>query len=171
MAYKQLKDKAKKLGIILIGDLPFYLSICSPLVWANQEIFQLEKDGELRHVSGIPNGPRALFGRQIWWHPLYNWGSAIDSNRVIDFWEIRLKYMAHLFDYVRFDYAKGFFQYGVIDITKDDNDHYKKGPGDAALEELVRFNKENGVVSFVEDCGRNLQPLRQSMTKMKINRV
>ncbi|HVF69478.1 MAG TPA: 4-alpha-glucanotransferase, partial [Xanthomonadales bacterium] len=72
--YEKLRDKAKKLNIKLIGDLPYYLSINSPLVWAHQNIFQLKRGGEMEFVSGLPDGPAAHFGRQVWGHPLYKWG-------------------------------------------------------------------------------------------------
>ena len=170
-AYQQLKNKADKLGIILIGDLPFYLSICSPLVWAFQNIFQLEKDGKMKNVSGSPDYEKELFGRQIWGHPLYNWKDASNNKPIIDFWKIRLSYMAQLYNFIRFDHAKGFYQFGSIDLTDKNNDNYEKGPGESVLAELINFAKEKNVTCFVEDCGRNVQELRQSMDKLNISGI
>lgn len=167
-AYSQLKQKAKKLGITLIGDLSFYICLQSPLVWAHQDVFLIEKDKTTRYVSGIPNSASSLFGRQIWGHPLYNWEVENCREAIIAFWKIRLRYMTKLFDLIRFDHAMGFFKYGVMDITNKDNDTYKKGPGSSIFEELIQFNYNIGVKSFVEDGGKNLIKLRGSMRKLKI---
>ncbi len=167
-AYSQLRQKAKKLGITLIGDLSFYVALQSPLVWAYQDVFQIEKDGSMRYISGTLGGRSALFGRQVWGHPLYNWEEKNRHTDIASFWKIRLWYMAKLFDSIRFDYAKGFFRYGVIDAANKNNDTYKKGPGAKLLKELVEYNHQNNVTSFAEDCGRNLYNLRALLKKLHI---
>ena len=167
-SYMQLKNKAKTLGIILIGDVSFYLSMQSPLLWVHQDAFQIEKDGTMQYVSGVPDGNSALFGRQVWGHPLYNWEKNDHYQKISTFWKMRLRHMSQLFDVIRFDYAKGFFQYGAMDIHNEKNDRYKQGPGEKILKELVAFNHNHGVMSFAEDCGRNLEQLRKSMEKINI---
>ncbi len=165
--YKELKNKAKKLKIKLIGDLPFYVSMQSPLVWANQGVFQFEKDGRTRYVSGIPDSPSAHFGRQVWGHPLYKWGDKTQSKRVVDFWKCRLHYLSLLFDSIRFDHAKGLFDYGEIDLTNENNDKYIKGPGHVVFEELMLYGKRAGLSIFAEDSGEHLSELRNSLNKLK----
>ncbi len=165
-SYGQLRNKAKKNGILLIGDLPFYVSVKSPLVWVHQDIFQFEKDGSLRYVSGCPDTPSAHFGRQIWGHPLFRWKSHTEI--IIKFWEIRLKYLSLLFDSIRFDHAKGFFDYGEIDLTNDSNDKYIKGPGLVVFEELLSYGKKHGLSIFAEDSGEHLTEVRNSLEKLKI---
>lgn len=167
-SYAKLRSKAKKLGIILIGDISFYVSLQSPLVWANQDIFQIKKDGNMSYVSGAPGGAKSLFGRQIWGHPLYNWENKNCHKAITAFWKMRLAHISKLFDFVRFDYAKGFFQHDAIDIKNPNGDTYKKGPGSIFFKELILFNNQNGVTSFAEDCGRNLEQLQLSMKKLHI---
>jgi 4-alpha-glucanotransferase len=167
-SYAQIKIKAKKLGIVLMGDLPFYVSINSPLIWAHQDVFQIEKDGNMRYVSGVPGGQESIFGRQVWGHPLYNWENKDRHEVISTFWKIRLRHMDQLFDYVRFDYAKGMFQYGAMDRSNDQDDTFKNGPGEKFFKELVEFNRLFGVTSFVEDCGRNLEQIRESMERFNI---
>lgn len=166
--YKQLKNKAKKLDILLIGDLPFYLSINSPLVWAHQDVFRLENNGKMHYVSGIPDTPSAHFGRQIWGHPLYKWGTAGNNKKIIAFWKIRLRYLSLLFDSIRFDHAKGLFDYGVLDPANKESDRYIAGPGFRVFEELLTYSRELGMSVFVEDSGENLSTLRSSLAKLKI---
>ncbi len=164
--YKNLKLKAEKLDILLIGDLPFYVSIRSPLAWVYQDIFQLEKDGGMRYVSGIPDTYSAHFGRQVWGHPLYRWEMKHRS-RMLDFWELRLRYLSLLFDSIRFDHAKGFFNYGKIDLKSKNKDTYINGPGHKVFENIMIYGKKCGMEIFAEDSGENLSALRMSLKKMK----
>lgn len=162
-SYMQLRNKAKKLGISLQGDLPFYVCIQSPLVWAHQSVFDLEKDGSMQFVSGVPNIPPSFFGRQIWGHPLYNWKSKKNWVHIIALWKMRLCYLAGLFDVIRFDYAKAFYNYGAMDIKNKRDDGYRKGPGAEVFEELVTFSKDCGLSVFVEDSGNKIEEMRKSM--------
>ncbi len=170
-SYAQLRSKAKELGITLIGDLPFYVSIQSPLVWAYQEIFNIEKDGSMLTVSGIPDVNQTYFGRQIWGHPLYNWNSLDHKKRIIALWKTRIRYQSRFFDYIRFDHANGFFEYGVININDPKKDTYEKGPGTELFEDLIEYSHNQGLTAFVEDSGENLILLSQSMHKKNISGV
>ena len=164
-SYTLIRSKAKELGILLIGDLPFYLSLQSPLVWAHQEAFQIEKDGDMRYVSGVPDAPEAHFGRQVWGHPLYDWKN---QQKVIEFWKIRLRYQKTLFDNIRLDHAKAFFSYGAMDTTSKQDDRYEEGPGDQVFEELIRFVENQGVSIFTEDSGDKTQDLRDTLRKLNV---
>ncbi|HSW48030.1 MAG TPA: 4-alpha-glucanotransferase [Candidatus Saccharimonadales bacterium] len=165
-SYKELRAKAHKFGIALMGDLPFYLSVNSPLVWAHQELFQIPKSGKLRFVSGCPDTPAAHFGRQVWGHPLYNWDSEHRSD-LISFWKLRLGYLSKLYDSVRFDHAKALFEYGKIDLKNKYQDKYVKGPGQSVFEELMIFGKKSGLSMYAEDSGENLKMLRIYLKKFK----
>ena len=165
-SYNRLRAKAKKLGIALIGDLPFFITLFSPLVWAHQEVFQLDKDGHMQYVSGVLNSSTASFGRQLWGHPLYNWD--LHRGEVLAFWKIRLQYLATLFDTVRFDHAKAFFEYGAMDIRNDKYDSYKKGPGPEAFKELISFCKRIGLLVFAEDSGNKIEELRRFLKIIKV---
>src|SRR5258706_181528 len=167
-AYDKLHTYAKQLGIVLIGDLSFYLSVKSPLVWANQQIFQIKKDGSMPYVSGIPDTNKTHFGRQVWGHPLYNWEAKDVRAESISFWKTRMSYQASLFDVIRFDHANAFFEYGEIDPENKENDKYKKGPGIKIFEELVGFANSLGLRLFVEDSGEDLRNLRKSMLRKNI---
>lgn len=167
-SYLLLRDKAKKLGIFLIGDLPFYLTVQSPLVWANQEVFQISKNGQMRYVSGIPDTPAAHYGRQVWGHPLYNWKLTKQRGKIISFWKMRLLYQASLFDMIRFDHAKGFFNYGRIDLKNPNKDVYQKGPGKDVFEDLLLYCSQNNLKVFAEDSGEHLSKLRRVLKNKQI---
>jgi 4-alpha-glucanotransferase len=170
-SYTFLRFKAKALGIILIGDLPFYISVQSPLVWMYQDVFQIEEDGTMPMVSGIPGVNETYFGRQIWGHPLYDWKTANNRERIITLWKTRIKYQSRLFDQIRVDHANGFFEYGVINMQDATKDTYKKGPGTSIFEELIDYSRQQGLTIFVEDSGENLKLLSQSMQRKNISGV
>jgi 4-alpha-glucanotransferase len=164
--YRLLHSEAGSLDIALIGDLPYYPSFRSPLVWAHQEVFQIAEDGHLPFVSGIPDTAATHFGRQIWGHPLYNWDEK--QKEVITFWKLRLRYLASIFDHVRFDHAKAFFSYGVMDPNNSDNDCYKEGPGIEVFKELIQYAQQEGLTIFAEDSGDRTEVLRSAMNGMNL---
>ena len=96
LAYQMLQVRAQKYDILLIGDMPFYLGLNSPLVWEYQHLFDVEKDGELRRVSGVLKGAKSHFGRQIWGHPLYKWQDKSLVSGLYKLFEIRVRYLASL---------------------------------------------------------------------------
>jgi 4-alpha-glucanotransferase len=167
-SYAELHSYAKELGIILMGDLPFYIAMQSPLVWAHQEAFQLQHDGDMRYVSGVPNTPHSHYGRQLWGHPLYNWEDKEKKNIVVEFWKVRLRYQSELFDLIRFDHAKAFFLYGVLDTKNENNDTYKEGPGTEVFEDLIQFSAQCGLSIFAEDTGHHIEALQEDLLKIHI---
>jgi 4-alpha-glucanotransferase len=164
-AYKELHDKAKEYDIELIGDFPYYLSVHSPLVWANQKAFMINKDGSLPFVSGIPNTATTHFGRQVWGHPLYNWDN---DEAVMKLWKLRLHYQASLFERVRFDHAKAFFAYGVMEPDHEENDRYADGPGVAVFQKVLSFAHEQELEIFAEDSGDKTGDLRKCLNDLRI---
>jgi 4-alpha-glucanotransferase len=133
-----------------------------------QDIFRIEKDGSMPVVSGIPDINNTFFGRQIWGHPLYNWKSQNHIEKIIALWKIRISYQARLFDYIRFDHANGFFEYGSINIMDNKKDAYEKGPGTDVFENIVDYSFQQGLKIFVEDSGENLIELLQSIQRKNI---
>jgi 4-alpha-glucanotransferase len=163
--FEKIKNKAKQLNILLIGDLPYYISINSPLVWAHQNLFQFEKDGSMHYVSGMP---KSSFGRQIWGHPLYKWGDSKQQKEVVTFLKLRLLYLSTLFDCLRLDHAKGFFHYGVMSVVSSMEDKFEKGPGEVVLTKLIEFSNECGLFVYAEDSGENVEQLRKALKKLDV---
>ncbi|HVZ67405.1 MAG TPA: 4-alpha-glucanotransferase [Patescibacteria group bacterium] len=166
-AFIELKAKSKKLGIILIGDMPFYVSRKSPLVWANQNVFNLEDDGSLNYVSGVISDD-PMFGRQVWGHPLYNWDDKKRHKEIIGFWKNRVEYASKYFDIVRIDHAIAFFDYGKMHKENEDKDIQKKGPGEKIFRNIINFGRKHNLSFFVEDQGDNVEDLRKAMKKLKV---
>jgi 4-alpha-glucanotransferase len=60
------------MGVRLIGDLPFFVSPDSSDVWANPELFLLDKQHRPRFVAGVPPDYFSAQG-QLWGNPMYDW--------------------------------------------------------------------------------------------------
>jgi 4-alpha-glucanotransferase len=69
---RRLKEYARARGIRLIGDLPFFVSLDSSDVWANPELFLLDKQMRPRFVAGVPPDYFSATG-QLWGNPVYDW--------------------------------------------------------------------------------------------------
>lgn len=167
-AYASLRNKAKQKEIFLIGDLPYYLGLKSPLVWTHQALFQLTKDWTMLRVSGILGGPKAYFGRQLWGHPLYQWGSQSQNKNIITFWKIRLRYLAKLFDVVRLDHATGFFSYGSLDPNNSSHDTVESGPGFPVFKELAAYLQTVGLGVFAEGTLAIKDSPKETIAKLDI---
>lgn len=164
-SYTDLHKKASSLGISMVGDFPYYLSLNSPLVWAHQKAFYINPNGSVTEVSGIPNTATTHFGRQIWGHPLYNWSQ---KEEVMDLWKLRIKYLTALFSVVRFDHAKGFFSYGVMVPDDESLDRYEDGPGADVFKELIDYGLNAGLEIFAEDSGDKTGELRECLKTLQL---
>src|SRR5271169_6313544 len=69
---ERLRAYARAKGVRLIGDLPFFVSPDSSDVWANPELFQLDKHQRPRFVAGVPPDYFSATG-QLWNNPVYDW--------------------------------------------------------------------------------------------------
>lgn len=69
---KRLREYAREKGVRLIGDLPFFVSPDSSDVWANPELFLLDKHRRPRFVGGVPPDYFTARG-QLWGNPVYDW--------------------------------------------------------------------------------------------------
>jgi len=137
-------------------------------VWQFQNLFQLSENGEMKKVSGLPDGPKAHFGRQIWGHPLYNWKDTSCLDNILTLWKRRLDYTSQLFDIVRLDHAKGFFSYGSMHTKDPKLDTLEKGPGVRVLKKIITYSRDIGLELFVEDSGDRLKNLRDTLHSLNV---
>jgi len=69
---ERLRRYAHGKGVRLIGDLPFFVSPDSSDVWANPELFLLDRRHRPRVVAGVPPDYFSAEG-QRWGNPVYDW--------------------------------------------------------------------------------------------------
>ena len=145
-----LKDYANERGILLFGDVPIFVAHDSADVWANPELFTLDKEGHTTKVAGVPPDYFSETG-QRWGNPLYRWQQHIDQDFL--WWQQRIKTQLDMFDMIRIDHFRGFEACWEIpaDCETAIDGEWVKAPGDALFSQLV---STFGELPFVaEDLG------------------
>lgn len=152
LAYSQwqkIKAYANKNGISIIGDMPFYLSTDSDVVWANPEIYQIE-DGEIKFISGVPGDYFNPDG-QIWNNPVYN-VKEIKRQEYLPLIK-KFEYLSKIYDYVRIDHFRGFESFFKIPASKP-YARYGKWEKSVGIEFFKKL-KERNINNFIlEDLGQ-----------------
>ncbi|MFU2157786.1 MAG: 4-alpha-glucanotransferase [Caldisericum sp.] len=119
IAYKQIlemKDYANENGVEIIGDLPIYVDLDSPDVWANKELFNLDDNGYPVKVAGVPPDYFNENG-QLWGNPVYNWDKHLKTN--FEWWIKRIAHLLQFVDIIRIDHFRGFVAYYAVDAGRE----------------------------------------------------
>lgn len=130
-----LKSYANSKGVMIVGDMPIFVSAHSADVWANQKLFDLKPDGQPRVVAGVPPDYFSATG-QHWGNPLYNWRA--HAKEGYRWWIERVRATLALCDIVRIDHFRGFESYWEIPAESRTAVHgkWQSGPGSAIFEAL-----------------------------------
>ncbi len=148
--WRALRERARKLGIRLIGDLPIFVALDSADVWAYQELFQLDEEGHPPVVAGVP--PDYFSGTgQLWGNPLYRW-DRMASNEFA-WWVARVARTHERVDLLRLDHFRGFEAHWEIpaDAQSAEAGRWVKGPGGDLLRTLRDSLGELPIIA--EDLG------------------
>ncbi len=94
-------DHARKLGVILKGDIPIGVSRTGCDVWVEPKYFNM--NGQ----AGAPPDDFSADG-QNWGFPTYNWDEMLKDG--CQWWVRRFQNMARFFDAYRIDHVLGFFR-------------------------------------------------------------
>ena len=140
--WDQLHSYARKKKIQIIGDLPIYVGLDSVDVWANQDIFDLDrKSGRPKNIAGVPPDYFSVTG-QRWGNPLYRWNSRSKDvkKHLWDWWQQRLAAIFAMVDAIRIDHFRGFESYWSVPAKEKTalNGTWKKGPGKSFFIEMER---------------------------------
>jgi len=150
LQWSALKRYANDRGVLLFGDLPFYVDRNSVEVWWHRELFDLTSDGEPRAVAGVPPDYFNADG-QLWGNPLYAWQTM--ERRGFRWWVERLRDQLRRFDLVRIDHFRALESYWRVPAGAKTarEGEWRHSPGDALLAAVLR---ELGRVPIVaEDLG------------------
>ena len=148
--WQQLKGYCNKLDIKLFGDLPFYVSYDSVDVWSHPEIFNLDDEGNMQYVAGVPPDYFSKDG-QLWGMPVFRWDNLKEQR--YSWWIQRFKKNLELFDLLRLDHFRAFSSYWSVPANEKTakNGTWEQGPGADLFNTL---KKELGELPFVaEDLG------------------
>lgn len=147
--WKKIRQHAEYKGIQIIGDLPIYVSLNSADVYSRPELFDLDSNGKPASVAGCPPDMSSTEG-QIWGNPLYDWEYHKQTGYA--WWVRRLRRCMDLYDVVRLDHFRGFYDYYSIPVGKSATEgEWKLGPGLELFKVLDK--KVPNLKVIVEDLG------------------
>ncbi|MBO4898323.1 MAG: 4-alpha-glucanotransferase [Clostridia bacterium] len=148
--WKEIKKYANDRGIKIIGDLPIYVSYDSADVWANKELFELDKKGAPISVAGVPPDYFAADG-QLWGNPLYKWDKMREDGYA--WWRARMQHMLSMFDGVRIDHFRAIESYWSVpaDAETAREGKWIKGPGKEFCDMLNEIRRDKLIIA--EDLG------------------
>jgi 4-alpha-glucanotransferase len=145
-----LKSHAHSRGVKIFGDVPYYVAYESSDVWANQNLFELDKKGKALRVGGVPPDYFSEDG-QLWGNPLYRWDDMKKDG--YDWWIKRFRRSFYYNDLVRIDHFRAFEAFWAIDGDSKTAKvgEWIKGPGHDLF---VAVRKALGDVEVIaEDLG------------------
>jgi 4-alpha-glucanotransferase len=159
--WQAVGEYANERGVALVGDVPVGVSIYSADVWAQPELFDLERScGAPPEKVFQADGFTAQWG-QNWGFPLYDWFAMSKDN--FYWWRRRLQALRTVFSVLRVDHALGFFRIYSFPWRPERNAEFvglspeeaaaKTGgplpgfvPHDDETEETRRTNEQHGEV-------------------------
>ncbi len=126
--WNAVHDYAGKKGIKIIGDIPIFVAYDSSDVWANPDLFYLDKKGKPTFVAGVPPDYFSPTG-QLWGNPLYKW--KVHKASGYAWWLERICASLKIVDILRVDHFRGFAGYWEIPAGKPTAEvgRWVRGPG------------------------------------------
>ncbi|MDA8390257.1 MAG: 4-alpha-glucanotransferase [Gammaproteobacteria bacterium] len=145
-----LRHYARSKGVLLFGDMPFFVGHDSADVWAHRELFRLDAHGHPEVVAGVPPDYFSADG-QRWGNPLYRWD--VMEQQGFLWWRERLKTQLALFDLLRIDHFRGLEACWEIPAGAPTAaaGHWDRVPGQMLLDSLEKLWGNLPVVA--EDLG------------------
>ena len=135
--WQALLDHARRRGVQVIGDLPFYVAHDSADVWSHRRLFSLAAGGRLHQQSGVPPDYFSATG-QLWGTPVYRW----PLHRLTRFrwWLRRLQRQLELFDLLRLDHFRALEAAWCVPGGDSTAEHgvWRPSPGWSLLRKLKR---------------------------------
>jgi 4-alpha-glucanotransferase len=148
--WKELQQYCHNKGIMLVGDVPIYVSHNSVDTWVNRNLFQLDKNGQMLRIAGVPGDSFNPDG-QRWHAPLYDW--SVHRETGYSWWLERIGKALSRFDAVRLDHFIGFYNYFSMapEPVEGDNGYWVPGPADDFFDAVLRTYPNAQLIA--EDLG------------------
>lgn len=145
-----VKEYAREKGIIIIGDLPIFVSADSADTWVNPHLFAIDEEGYPEKLAGVPPDYFSETG-QLWGNPLYRWDKMAEDDYF--WWRERFRTITDLVDVVRLDHFRGFEACWEVPGGEKTavNGRWVKGPGHAFFATLREHLGELPIIA--EDLG------------------
>lgn len=135
--WADLKAHAAQNRIAIVGDVPIFVAYDSADVWANRDLFQLDRQGRPTAVAGVPPDFFSETG-QLWGNPLYDWKRHDETH--YRWWIARIEVALGAVDHVRLDHFRGFEAYWSVPAAAETakDGAWIPGPGAALFEAIAK---------------------------------
>ena len=155
--WSKLKKYANDKHIMIVGDMPIYVSPDGSDVWAQPDMFQLDEHNMPSQIAGCPPDSFSADG-QVWGNPLYRWERHRETG--YHWWVTRMWYSYQLYDMVRLDHFRGFDEYFAIPVGGTALEgRWEKGPGMELFYTLRARLGDRAIIA--EDLGLMTDGVRQ----------
>jgi 4-alpha-glucanotransferase len=148
--WNKLHSYTSQQGISIIGDIPIFVAFDSADVWANPDMFFMDKEAKPTFVAGVPPDYFSPTG-QLWGNPIYKW--EWHEKTGFAWWIERIRSTLKLVDFLRLDHFRGFAGYWEIPAGMETAEvgRWAPGPG-IKLFEAIR-TALGGLPIIAEDLG------------------
>lgn len=154
--WARLIEEADCAGVLLVGDLPIYVSRDSADAWAERERFEFGEHGQPARVAGVPPDAFSETG-QLWGNPLYDWDAMAADDYA--WWVRRLERCLGWTPVLRIDHFRGFAAYWAVPAEAETAMAGQWVPGpDLALFRALR-EALGGQWLIAEDLGEIDEPV------------
>ncbi|MCD8209837.1 MAG: 4-alpha-glucanotransferase [Coprobacillus sp.] len=164
--WKHVLNYAKKKGIAIISDVPFYVGYDSTECWLHREQFSFDRFGRQTEVGGVPPDAFSDAG-QLWGSPIYNFDvmKRDGYQLLVD----RIGYLGTLCDYLRLDHFRAFDTYYVIPAGRSDAKvgTWKIGPRDEFFKKLYAKYPKTKLIA--EDLGDLVHTVIELRDRLKLH--
>ena len=149
--WKSIRELAKNLGILLFGDVPFYVSKDSADVWSNRSLFSILNNSDTYLQSGVPPDYFSETG-QLWGNPVYRW-SRHKANKY-RWWRKRISRHLEQADFLRLDHFRALEAFWAIPGQEKtaENGFWLPAPGKEILG-LIKKDCGGSLPLVAEDLG------------------
>ncbi len=133
--WQELRNYAHRHKVLIFGDMPIFVAHDSAEVWAQRDLFALDKEGRAQFVAGVPPDFFSATG-QRWGNPHYDW-AAMQANG-FSWWINRIDTELARVDMLRIDHFRGLQAYWSIPAKSATAREGKWviAPGEALLQSL-----------------------------------
>ncbi len=157
---------ARKKGIAIISDVPFYVGFDSTECWLHRNQFSFDKRGRQTEVGGVPPDAFTDVG-QLWGSPIYHFDEMKKDNYqlLVD----RIGYLGSLCDYLRLDHFRAFDTYYVIPAGRKDAKvgEWRIGPRDEFFTALYAKYPKTKLIA--EDLGDLVETVLELRDRLKLH--
>ena len=163
LQWKALMAYCGELGIQIIGDIPFYVSLDSVDVWAHPQVFKLGKDKRPACVSGVPPDYFSRTG-QLWGNPTYNWAWLKESG--FAWWIDRMRKSLERCHILRIDHFRGFVSSWEVPAGQKTaiKGKWVDAPGEDFFRALMKYIPSPALIA--EDLGYITADVRELLGKL-----